>query len=212
MPTTGPRDIAERGADRCMVSTPCQVRARHGAALGLGAQGSHDRALHINTIVSPIPTKVYKPATVIPRQTSAMTLSGWGVICLSGTALPLGYFPTRIDHAGGRELFRFQGTKAYRRRNGNFTKPRRARHRAPATERHLLELAAMFLSPTSASERLALEYRRNLNGGPLAMSALTADHLSCPRAVGMPCRLRSAAMSRKLVAPAACAFAYEIRT
>ena len=91
---------------------------------GLGAQGSHDRALHINTIVSPIPTKVYKPATVIPRQTSAMTLSGWGVICLSGTALPLGYFPTRIDHAGGRELFRFQDTKAYRRRNGNFTKCR----------------------------------------------------------------------------------------
>ncbi len=34
----------------------------------------------------------------------------------------------------------------------------------------------MFLSPTSASERMTLAYPRTL----------TADHLSCPRAVGMP--------------------------
>ena len=57
-------------------------------------QGSHERghptewtALHINAIMSPIPTKVYKPATVTPRRTSAMTLSGWSLICLPGTAL-----------------------------------------------------------------------------------------------------------------------------
>jgi hypothetical protein len=38
MPTTGPGDIAERGgARRGMGSTPCHVRARHGAALGLNA-------------------------------------------------------------------------------------------------------------------------------------------------------------------------------
>ncbi len=47
----------------------------------------HEAALHINAIMSPIPTKVYKPATVTPRRTSAMTLSGWSLICLSGTAL-----------------------------------------------------------------------------------------------------------------------------
>jgi hypothetical protein len=55
--------------------------------------------LHINTITSPIPTKVYKPATVTPRQTLAMTLSGWSLICLPGTALLQGYCPIRIDHA-----------------------------------------------------------------------------------------------------------------
>ena len=37
---------------------------------------SHERPFHINTRTSPIPTKVYKPATVTPRKTSAMTLSG----------------------------------------------------------------------------------------------------------------------------------------
>jgi hypothetical protein len=35
----------------------------------------HEAALHINAIMSPIPTKVYKPATVTPRRTSAMTRS-----------------------------------------------------------------------------------------------------------------------------------------
>ena len=53
----------------------------------------------------------------------------------------------------------------------------RARHRAPATERHLLEQAAMFLSPASASERIALEYPRNLNGGSLVMSARSRNAL-----------------------------------
>src|SRR3984893_19032502 len=73
-----------------------------------GAQGSHQRALHINAIVSPIPTKAYKPATVTPRQTSAMTLSGWSLICLSGIAPLLGCRPARIDHAGDGKLFLFQ--------------------------------------------------------------------------------------------------------
>jgi hypothetical protein len=44
------------------------------------------RPLHINTIVSPIPIRVYNPATVTPRQTSAMTLSDWNLICLLSTA------------------------------------------------------------------------------------------------------------------------------
>jgi hypothetical protein len=35
-------------------------------------------ALQINTIVSPIATSVYRPVTVMPRQTSAMTLSTGG--------------------------------------------------------------------------------------------------------------------------------------
>jgi len=105
----------------------------------------------MNTIVSPIPTRVYKPAMVMPRQTSAMTLSGWGLICLSGTALPLDYFPTHIDHARGGELFRFQGPKAHGRKKGTSQSRDRARHRLPAIERRLLEQAAMFLSPTSAS-------------------------------------------------------------
>ena len=34
----------------------------------------------MNTIASPIPTRVYKPATLTPRQTSAMMLSGWSLI------------------------------------------------------------------------------------------------------------------------------------
>ena len=79
-----------------------------------------EEALHINTIMSPIPTRVDKLATVTPRQTSAMTLSGWSLLSLPGTALLLGYGPTQIDHAGGGELFRLQGTKAYRQ--GNLTK------------------------------------------------------------------------------------------
>ena len=45
-----------------------------------------EATLHINTIASPIPTRVYKPATVTPRQTSAMTLSDWNLICLLSTA------------------------------------------------------------------------------------------------------------------------------
>jgi hypothetical protein len=44
-------------------------------------------ALHINAIMSPIPTRVYKPATVTPRQTSAMILSGGSLICLRVTEL-----------------------------------------------------------------------------------------------------------------------------
>jgi hypothetical protein len=120
-----------------------------------GTQGSHERALHINAIVSPIPTKVYKPATVTPRQTSAMTLSGWGLICLPCTALLLGYCPTRIDHAGGGQLFRFQGTKACSGKMGTSRSLARARHRAPAIEGHRLERAPVFLSPMSASEPIA---------------------------------------------------------
>src|SRR5438552_7324522 len=52
--------------------------------------------------MSPIATRVYTPVTVTPRQTSAMTLSGWSLICLPGTAL-LHATPTQFDHAGGGE-------------------------------------------------------------------------------------------------------------
>jgi hypothetical protein len=102
MPATGPGDIAagdivERdSAHRGRVDALPSSSAPRGRT---GAPGSHERALHINAIVSPIPTKVYKPATVTPRQTSAMTLSGWSLICLPCTALLLGYGPTQIDHA-----------------------------------------------------------------------------------------------------------------
>ena len=41
---------------------------------------------HINKTTRPIPTRVYKLVTVMPRQTSAMTLSGWGLICLPSIA------------------------------------------------------------------------------------------------------------------------------
>jgi hypothetical protein len=55
---------------------------------GSGRSGSFaEAALHINAIMSPIPTRVYKPATVTPRQTLAMTLSGWSLVSLPGTAL-----------------------------------------------------------------------------------------------------------------------------
>jgi hypothetical protein len=40
--------------------------------------------------MSPIPTRVYKPVTAAPRQTSAMTLADVGLICLTGTVLPCG--------------------------------------------------------------------------------------------------------------------------
>src|SRR5258708_7051275 len=44
-------------------------------------------ALHINAIMSLIPTRMYKPATVTVRYTSAMTLSGGSLICLWVTEL-----------------------------------------------------------------------------------------------------------------------------
>jgi hypothetical protein len=98
-----------------------------------GPLGSHQSDLHMNAIVSPIPTKAYKPATVTPRQRSVMMLSGWSLICLPGTALLLGYYcPTHahIEHAGGRKLFRFHVQK---RTDGEMRTSRslaRARHRA----------------------------------------------------------------------------------
>jgi hypothetical protein len=53
---------------------PAKLSARQGALGRMRrGQGSHERgrqlraALHINTIMSPIPTRVYKPATVTPR-------------------------------------------------------------------------------------------------------------------------------------------------
>ena len=67
---------------------------------------------HINRIMSPIATSVYTPATVTPRQTSAMMPSGWSLICLPGTAL-LHATPTQLDHAGGGESFRALCTKVY---------------------------------------------------------------------------------------------------
>jgi len=46
-----------------------------------------EEALHINTIMSPIPTRVDKLATVTPKQTSAMTLSDWTLVNLPRIAL-----------------------------------------------------------------------------------------------------------------------------
>ena len=62
--------------------------------------------------MSPIATSVYTPVTVTPRQTSAMTLSGWSLICLPATAL-LHATPTQLDHAGAGESFRALCTKVY---------------------------------------------------------------------------------------------------
>lgn len=107
------RDMARPVPSIASCPKATDLRRRNTQAGRAGAQGSHQRALHMNAIVSPIPTKAYKPATVTPRQTSAMTLSGWSLICLSGIAPLLGCRPTRIDHAGGGKLFRFQGTKAW---------------------------------------------------------------------------------------------------
>src|SRR2546429_7924627 len=61
--------------------------------------------------MSPIATRVYTPVTVTPRQTSAMTLSGWSLI-LPGTAL-LHATPTQLDHAGGGKSFLAVCTKVY---------------------------------------------------------------------------------------------------
>jgi hypothetical protein len=58
-----------------------------------------EAAFHINTITSPIPTKVYKPATVTPRQTSAMTLSD-PMICLLLTGTPDAICPSPITSRG----------------------------------------------------------------------------------------------------------------
>jgi hypothetical protein len=134
------REISPSAVVACVDAQPNSSAPRGRA----GTQGSHESALHINAIVSPIPTKAYKPATVTPRQTSAMTLSGWGLICLPCTALLLGYFPTRIDHAGGGELFRFQGTKACSGEMGTSRSLARARHRAPAIGGHRLEQPLCF--------------------------------------------------------------------
>jgi hypothetical protein len=139
------------GGARRHGSTPYHVRARHGAALGLELT---QRALHMNAIVSPIPTKVYKPATVTPRQTSAMTLWGWSLICLPGIALLLGCCPAHIDHAGGGELFRLQGTNAHRRRNGNFTKSR-PRSTSGGTSKCLLCPQERTLLTTTGLDTLA---------------------------------------------------------
>jgi hypothetical protein len=83
----------------------------------------HEAALHINTRMSPIPTKVYKPATVTPRRTSAMTRSDRGnLICLRRTALSRCYCPKPHDSRGNPAIVpaaihknRFKGDRQLRR-------------------------------------------------------------------------------------------------
>src|SRR6266481_6194041 len=72
--------------------------------------------LYINTIMSPIPTRVYMPITAAPRQTSAMTLSDGNLNSLAdnGTSLRNGSAPMvqpQRHHARGRESFRGNCTK-----------------------------------------------------------------------------------------------------
>jgi hypothetical protein len=42
--------------------------------------------LHINTIISPIPIRMFMPAIATPRQRSALMLSDWNLVCLPRTA------------------------------------------------------------------------------------------------------------------------------
>jgi hypothetical protein len=131
MPTTGRETSpsAARIVAWCLDALPGSSAPRG----RVGAQGSHERALHMNTIVSPIPTKVYRPATVMPRQTSAMRLSGWALISLSGTALPLGYFPTRNRPRGRWGIVPVPRYKSVQTRKWELHEvATAARHRAPA--------------------------------------------------------------------------------
>ena len=140
----------------------------------------------MNAIVSPIPTKAYKPATVTPRQRSVMMLSGWSLICLPGTALLLGYYcPTHahIEHAGGRKLFRFHVQKRTDGEMGTSRSLARARHRAvravsslpPGTD--LLTTTVLdTLAPKYAAQTQALRAELpkagiEANGPKIAMNA-----------------------------------------
>src|SRR5260370_4364296 len=69
-----PRYRRSQGRDRRMIFS---IRSRPPT----------EAALHMNAIMSPIPTRMYKPATVTLRYTSAMTLSGGSLICLRVTDL-----------------------------------------------------------------------------------------------------------------------------
>ena len=138
----------------------------------------------MNAIVSPIPTKAYKPATVTPRQRSVMMLSGWSLICLPGTALLLGYYcPTHahIEHAGGRKLFRFHVQKRTDGEMGTSRNLASARHRAvravsslpPGTD--LLTTTVLdTLAPKYAAQALRAELPKagiEANGPTIAMNA-----------------------------------------
>src|SRR5260370_38429124 len=56
----------------------------------------------MNTIMSHIPTRVYKPVTATPRQTSAMTLPDSRLTCLLRTVLPDAIVPGPIESRGKR--------------------------------------------------------------------------------------------------------------
>ena len=75
-------------------------RREHMHAGGLKRGRATEVALHINAIMSPIPTRVYKLVTVMPRQISALTLSDWN----SDTAFPLCNFPCPNTSSGKREI------------------------------------------------------------------------------------------------------------
>jgi hypothetical protein len=49
--------------------------------------------LHINTIISPIPIRMFMPAIATPRKRSALMLSDWNLACLPRTAFPHAIVP-----------------------------------------------------------------------------------------------------------------------
>src|ERR1700719_2836237 len=73
--------------------------------------------------MSPIPTRVYKPVTATPRQTSAMTLSGWMIWLLRTGAsrrdLSLPYSITR--EPGNRSVRKYKSElkRSRSRENGD---------------------------------------------------------------------------------------------
>ena len=72
-------------------------RCRPSTARKVGFVFGHN--LYINTIMSPMVVRVYRPVTVRPRQRSALTLSDGSLICLTGTALLRAVVPASVHHA-----------------------------------------------------------------------------------------------------------------
>jgi hypothetical protein len=102
-----------KGADKPWARAaraPTEAQWRDGLAKGTHARRRLKRgratevALHINAIMSPIPTRVYKLVTVMPRQISALTLSDWN----SDTAFPYAIFHAQIRQAGSGKSFQLR--------------------------------------------------------------------------------------------------------
>ena len=64
--------------------------------------------LHINTIISPIPIRMFMPAIATPRQRSALMLSDWNLVCLPRTAFSPRDCPTPNET---RQSFRLRYLK-----------------------------------------------------------------------------------------------------